>query len=91
MRRREFLAALGAMAWPIAARAQAERVRRIGVLVNFAQNDREGQASVSAFVTTLRQLGWIDGRNLRIDYHWSAGEAQRIKAQRTNWFARLQM
>jgi len=48
--------------WP---RAQGERVRHIGVLVNFAQTDREGQTSVAAFVATLRQLGWIDGRNLR--------------------------
>jgi putative ABC transport system substrate-binding protein len=83
MRRREFLSVLGsaAAAWPLAARAQqGERVRRIGVLINYAQTDREGQASVAAFVATLQRLGWIDGRNLRIDYRWSAGEAERIKA-----------
>jgi putative ABC transport system substrate-binding protein len=68
-----------AATWPLAARAQGERVRHIGILVNFAQTDREGQASVAAFVATLRQLGWIDGRNLRIDYHWSAGESERIR------------
>ena len=82
MRRREFITLVGgaAAAWPYAARAQGERVPRIGVLVNFAQTDREGQASVAAFVATLQRLGWVDGRNLRIDYHWSAGESERIRA-----------
>jgi putative tryptophan/tyrosine transport system substrate-binding protein len=82
MRRREFITLIGgaAAAWPLAVRAQQdERVRRIGVLINFAQTDREGQASVAAFVATLQRLGWIDGRNLRIDYRWSAGESERIK------------
>jgi ABC-type uncharacterized transport system substrate-binding protein len=70
----------GVAAWPLAAGAQQpERTRRIGVLVNFGQTDREGQASVAAFITTLRRLGWIDGRNLRIDYQWSAGESERIR------------
>jgi putative ABC transport system substrate-binding protein len=64
---------------PVAARAQSERVRRIGVLINYAETDREGQASVGAFVTTLQRLGWIDGRNLQIDYRWSGGETERIK------------
>jgi putative ABC transport system substrate-binding protein len=54
-------------------------VRRIGLLINYAQSDREGQASVAAFVDTLKRLGWIDGRNLRIDHHWSAGESERIR------------
>jgi putative ABC transport system substrate-binding protein len=82
MRRRDFIKAIGAVAagWPLAVRAQqGERVRRVGVLVNFAQTDREGQASVGAFASTLQRLGWIDGRNLMIDYHWSAGESERIK------------
>jgi putative ABC transport system substrate-binding protein len=82
MKRREFIALFGSttVAWPLAVRAQQdERVRRIGVLINFAQTDREGQASVAAFTATLQQLGWIDGRNLRIDYRWSAGESERIK------------
>lgn len=81
LKRREFITLLGGAAtWPLGARAQpAERVRRIGVLINFAQTDREGQASVAAFVATLQRLGWIDGRNLRIDYRWSAGESERIK------------
>ena len=82
MRRREFITLIGgvAAAWPLAVRAQQdERVRRIGMLINFAQTDREGQASVAAFVATLQRLGWVDGRNLRIDYRWSAGESERIK------------
>jgi putative ABC transport system substrate-binding protein len=81
IRRREFVSLLaGAVtAWPVAAHAQSERVRHIGVLVNFGQTDREGQASVAAFVATLQRLGWVDGRNLRIDYHWSAGESERIR------------
>ena len=61
------------------ARAAGRPLRRIGVLINFAQTDREGQASVAAFIATLQRLGWIDGRNLRIDYRWSAGESERIK------------
>ena len=82
MRRREFITLVGSAtaAWQLVAWAQpAERGRRIGVLVNFAQTDPEGQASVAAFVSTLERLGWIDGRNLRIEYHWSAGESERIK------------
>src|SRR6516162_9961574 len=82
MRRREFITLVGSAtaAWPLVAWAQpAERGRRIGVLVNFAQTDPEGQASVAAFVSTLERLGWIDGRNLRIDYRWSAGESERIR------------
>jgi putative tryptophan/tyrosine transport system substrate-binding protein len=82
MRRREFILALGSgAAWPLGAWAQqSKRVRRIGILVNFASTDRQGQASVAAFVTTLRRLGWIDGQNLQIDYQWSAGEDERIRA-----------
>jgi putative tryptophan/tyrosine transport system substrate-binding protein len=81
--RREFLATLGgAAAWPLAARAQqGERVRRIGVLINtYAQTDREGQARVAAFLDTFRRLGWSDGRNVRIEYRWGAGDTDREKA-----------
>jgi putative tryptophan/tyrosine transport system substrate-binding protein len=82
MRRRDFITFVGSAVtvWPLAARAQqGERTRRVGVLINFAQTDPEGQASVAVFVATLQRLGWIDGRNLRIDYRWSAGESERIK------------
>src|SRR5262245_23016184 len=82
MRRREFMSLLGgAAAWPLAARAQQpERLRRIGVLILYAQTDREGQARVAAFLDTLQRLGWTDGRNVRIEYRWSAGDVGREKA-----------
>jgi ABC-type uncharacterized transport system substrate-binding protein len=78
MRRREFLGALaGAAAWPAAAAAQqAERTRRIGVLMGYAEGDREGQAFVTAFREGLQQLGWADGRNVQIDARWGAGVAE---------------
>jgi putative ABC transport system substrate-binding protein len=82
MRRREFITLIGGGAtfWPLGAHAQqAGGMRRIGVLINFAQTDHEGQASVAAFVVTLERLGWVDGRNLRIDYRWSAGESEGIR------------
>jgi len=81
VRRRGFITLLGAVAaWPLAARAQqGERVRRIGVLTPFAADDPETQARVAAFVQGLQQLGWTDGRNLRIDIRWGAGDAERIR------------
>jgi putative ABC transport system substrate-binding protein len=81
MRRREFITLLGgAAAWPLAAWAQqGERVRRIGVLMNVAADDPEGQARLTAFVQGLQQLGWTDGRNVRIDYRWGGGDADRIR------------
>jgi putative ABC transport system substrate-binding protein len=83
MKRREFITLLGgAAAWPRAVRAQqAERVRRIGVFVNLAEGDREGQRSIQAFQNGLRELGWIEGRNVDIDYRWSPGaDTSRIRA-----------
>jgi putative tryptophan/tyrosine transport system substrate-binding protein len=82
MKRRQFIALLGgaAAAWPLAVRAQqAEHVRRIGVLVSIAPDDPEAQARVAAFIHELQQLGWADGRNLRIDIRWGAGDAERIR------------
>jgi putative ABC transport system substrate-binding protein len=77
--RRKFLAALGgAAAWPLAARAQqGERTRRVGVLMNLAADDPEGQTRIAAFRQELQQLGWTDGRDVRIDYRW-AGDASRF-------------
>jgi putative ABC transport system substrate-binding protein len=77
MRRRDFISLFGgaAVAWPLAARAQqGERMRRIGVLMAFAESDREGQALVAAFREGLQKLGWAEGRNIRIDYHWPGGQ-----------------
>jgi putative tryptophan/tyrosine transport system substrate-binding protein len=67
--RREFITLLGgAAAWPLAARAQqTERVRWTGVLMNRAADDPDGQARVAAFQQALQQLGWSDGRNVRVD------------------------
>src|SRR6516165_1986470 len=82
VKRRHFIKLLGsAAAWPLAARAQqAGRVRRVGVLVAaYTQHDREGQVRIGAFIDTLQRLGWADGRNLRIDYRWAAGDADRGK------------
>ena len=76
--RREFITLLGgaAAAWPLVARGQqAERVRRIGVLHFQAADDPEQQARLAAFRLGLQQLGWTDGRNVRIDFRWSAGNA----------------
>src|SRR5215472_9517725 len=80
--RRKFLATLGgaAAAWPLAARAQqAARLRRIGVLLPGAADDPEYQARLTAFLQELAQLGWIDGRNVRIDTRWGVADADRIR------------
>jgi putative ABC transport system substrate-binding protein len=70
----------GAAARPLAARAQqGERVRRIGVLMNYASDDAEGQVRLAAFHQGLQQLGWTVGRNVQIDYRWGAGNADRIR------------
>ena len=81
MQRREFIALLGgAAAWPLAARAQqAERMRRIGVLMAFDENDPEAKACLSAFTQGLAELGWTDGRNLRMDVRWAAGNVDRMR------------
>ena len=80
MRRREFIAALGgaALAMPLAAGAQ-ERVRRIGVLVNLAEGDAAGQTFVTGFRQALQELGWVDGRNARIDMRWGGGSRERYR------------
>jgi ABC-type uncharacterized transport system substrate-binding protein len=82
LRRREFIALLGggAATWPLAARAQqVERVRRIGVLMAFAESNPEGQASFAAFREELQKLGWTDGRNIRIDTRWTALDAESMQ------------
>jgi putative ABC transport system substrate-binding protein len=78
MQRREFITLLGsaAAAWPLTARAQQTGgMRRIGVLMSLAADDRQGQERVAAFVQSLQELGWTDGRNVRIDTRWTAGNA----------------
>jgi putative ABC transport system substrate-binding protein len=74
MRRREFIATLGgAVAFPLVARAQSERMRRIGALVAFTENDAEGQARIAAFRQQLQVLGWSEGHNLQIDFRYVVG------------------
>ena len=82
MNRRNFITLLGgAAAWPLAARAQQrEQMRRVGVLSNFAESDLEAQSMVEALHQTLQELGWVEGRNLRFDHRWAAGNATRIQA-----------
>jgi len=90
IRRREFISTLGGMAvaWPLAARAQQrERMRRVGVLMG-VEDDPQNRLRIGAFVQRLRQLGWIEGRNVQIDYRWAvpvpasarrSGDADRIR------------
>ena len=80
MTRREFITLLGgAAAWPLSARAQPERVKRIGVLVNLTADDPEARARIAAFRQGLQELGWTDGRNVRIDVRWAAANADRFR------------
>src|SRR3954451_2853097 len=87
MKRREFITLLGAaaaVAWPLAARAQQpDRVRRIGVLMASAADDLESKARIAAFTQALAQLGWADGRNLRIDTRWATTDPDNIRRHAT--------
>ena len=81
MKRREFITLVGAAAaWPLAASAQQrERMRRIGVLEGTVADDPESLARIGAFLQGLQELGWTDGRNVRIEYRWGSGNAERIR------------
>src|SRR5262252_2432517 len=88
--RRELLVALGgaAVAWPLAARAQQSGpVRRIGVLMNVAAADSEGQVQVAAFLQALQQLGRSEGRNVRIDTRWGENDVERDRRYATELVA----
>ena len=82
MKRREFITLIGgAAAWPLAATAQqGNRVRRIGALMAYDENDPEGKLRVSAFTRALADLGWTDGHNLRMELRWAGGDTNRIRA-----------
>jgi putative ABC transport system substrate-binding protein len=83
MKRRAFFRLLGggvAAGWPLVALAQAERVRRIGVLMALEANDPEGQSEVRGLKQGLQDLGWVEGRNLQIEYSWPGGDPDRIHA-----------
>jgi putative ABC transport system substrate-binding protein len=87
MRRREFVILLGggaAAAWPLAARAQqSNRLRVVGVLLAMAPDDPEAQLRIKAFEAGLRELGWTEGRNLRLEYRWAGGDAALLRKQAT--------
>jgi putative tryptophan/tyrosine transport system substrate-binding protein len=78
--RRQLISALGgaAVAWPFAARAQPDRMRRVGVLMGSA-DDSEGRARIAAFQQALQELGWADGRNVRVDYRWAAAVVEQTR------------
>jgi ABC-type uncharacterized transport system substrate-binding protein len=83
MRRREFVSLFGsaAAAWSLAARGQqSDRLRRIGVLMGLSEGDGGGQAEVNALQEGLRDLGWVEGHNIHIDYRWSGGDTERARA-----------
>jgi len=85
--RRQFITLLGgaAAALPLTVRAQqGASVKRVGVLMAaYSQTDREGQARIGAFLDTFQRLGWADGRNIRIEYRWDAGDVDRLKVSAT--------
>jgi putative ABC transport system substrate-binding protein len=82
MQRRDFVKLLGgaAASWPLAARAQQlDGVRRIGVLMGWAESDPDAQSALTTFFRGLQQLGWVEGRNLRIDRRWTAGDREQMR------------
>jgi ABC-type uncharacterized transport system substrate-binding protein len=85
LRRRRFIAVLaGAAAWPLGVRAQQpERMHRVGMLILFAQSDPLGQASVAAFTQALERFGWLEGKNIRIDSRFVAGDPALFKTYAT--------
>jgi putative ABC transport system substrate-binding protein len=82
MQRRDFITLVGgaAVAWPVAARAQQQRVRRIGILMPFPQNDAEGQARIRSFRRELLRLGWIEGGNVQFDERWATDNMDVVRA-----------
>jgi putative ABC transport system substrate-binding protein len=82
MKRRDFIAGLGsAAAWPVVARAQqAQRLRRVGVLMGLSEGDPQGGAFISSFTERLSDLGWTESRNLRMDVRWAVADANRMRA-----------
>jgi putative ABC transport system substrate-binding protein len=81
LKRRDFITLPGgaAAAWPLAARAQAERMRRIGVLITLTADDPESQARLAAFAQGPQQSGWTVGQNARVDYRWSGGNTDNLR------------
>jgi putative ABC transport system substrate-binding protein len=82
VKRREFITVLGgATAWPLTARAEKnDGVRRVGVIMGFAENDEVWQAYLASFRQGLQELGWTDGRNIRFDYRFTGDSEERMRA-----------
>ena len=83
LQRREFITLLGgaAAAWPLGARAQQSvQMRRIGVLMSYLESDAEAQEQTKAFSQSLKEFGWTDGVNIRLDYRWPGSDADRLQA-----------
>src|SRR4051812_28791989 len=80
-KRRDVLAVIGSIAlWPLGGRAQrSERMGRIGVLFGLPEGDEQGESYVAVFRRRLHELGWIEGRNIHIDYRWGGDDAERIR------------
>src|SRR5215210_5263972 len=88
MRRREFVRVLGgAAAWPLAAVAQADSVRRVGIFMDLSEQDVEGQARVAAFRKGLEDFGWVEGRTVKFETRWTAGNPARMRSYATELVA----
>jgi putative tryptophan/tyrosine transport system substrate-binding protein len=90
MKRREFIAQFGSAAatWPLAAHAQqADGLKRVAVMVGPPESDRDGQARIKAFQQVLQELGWLEGRNIQIEYRWASGEPDRARTHATELVA----
>jgi len=86
--RREVIALLGgvAAAWPLAARAQQpSKARRIGLFTGLTESDASVQPMVAAFRGALAKLGWTEGSNVLIEYHWGGGDADKMRRQAAHW------
>jgi putative ABC transport system substrate-binding protein len=88
MKRRTLIAGLaGVAAWPLAARAQqSERVRRIGVVLAYEENDPVAKPRYSAFTRALAELGWTEGRNVRLDLRWGGVTSIGYEPSRGSWY-----
>ena len=89
MRRRDFITALGGVrvAWPLAARAQQGHMRRLGILMGWDESP-EAKRLLSKFTLRLQELGWTEGRDMRLDVRWAAGNVDRMRAfakERSGW------
>jgi putative tryptophan/tyrosine transport system substrate-binding protein len=83
VRRREFITLLrgAAAAWPLVAHAQQAAIRRIGVLMGFAENDHGAQSGVAGFREELRKLGWVEGHDIEIDIRWATAQSMQAFAK----------